>query len=205
MEKIELQRNPTKPSNPERRSRIKIAFDLDGILIDKPPFIPKRLLEWAFKGGDGSKLHYRFPKTKLEQWIRKLSHFYLFRPPIRKNIEVVRRLAKDKRYELYIISARYSFLKKETEVLFKKWKINNFFKKVFLNLENKQPYIFKAEILETLEPEVFIEDDPLIIRYVLPKIEKTKIFFYYSDPQAAKKLSGVSSVSSLKEIDFSAR
>lgn len=184
--------------------RIKIAFDLDGILIDKPPFIPKQLLEWLFKGGDGGRLHYRFPKSKAEQLVRKLSHFYLFRPPIKENIEIVKKLAKEEKYELYIISARYSFLEKETKQLLEKRGIGCLFKEVFINLEDKQPHIFKAETLERVNPQIFVEDDPLLINYILQKNKKSKIIFC-SPNSETKRIPGVSSVGFLKEVDFSAK
>ncbi|HNP89348.1 MAG: hypothetical protein BWY24_00018 [Microgenomates group bacterium ADurb.Bin219] len=167
--------------------KIKIAFDLDGILIDKPPFVPKRLLEWLFKGSDGERLHYRFPKTKLEQLIRKLSHFYFFRPAIKENIEVVKRLAKDKRYELYIVSGRYSFLEKETYIWLKRAGIKNCFEKIFLNLGDNQPHLYKEQILASLKPDIFIDDDDLIADFLAGKFPEVKIFCCFDRGEKCRK------------------
>lgn len=177
--------------------KIKIAFDLDGILIDKPPFISKRLLEWAFKGGNGGKLHYRFPETKIEQWIRKLSHFYLFRPPIRENIQFVKELARNKEYELYIVSARYSFLKKETDIWLKEAGLDGLFKKIFLNQDNEQPHLYKERILRSLKPNIFIDDDDLIADFLAEKLPKVKIFCCFDRGEKCRKAKFIKSITEI--------
>ncbi len=155
----------------------KIAFDLDGVFINKPPLIPKKLLERLFRGKNKNGLHYRFPHSKLEQKVRKISHFYLLRPPIRKNIEFIRRLAQDKKYELYAISGRYSFLEKETDIWLEKRKIKGLFKKIFINLENKQPHLFKEEKLKENKIDIFVDDDGLLADYLAGK-NIAKIFCF---------------------------
>ncbi|MGB9637212.1 MAG: hypothetical protein ACPLY7_00230 [Microgenomates group bacterium] len=165
--------------------KIRIAFDLDGVIVDKPPLIPKRLIEWLFRGWKKDGLHYRFPKSKLEQRIRKISHFYLFRPPIRKNIEFIRQLAKEKKYELYIISARYSFLKDETEKWLKKRNINGIFKEVFINLSDEQPHLFKEEKLKEIKAEIFVDDDYLLADYLAQK-NFCRIFCYSKNIKCSK-------------------
>jgi len=157
---------------------IKIAFDLDGVIIDKPPLIPKKLLERLFRGKNKNGLHYRFPHSKLEQKIRKFSHFYLLRPPIRKNIEFIRRLAQDNKYELYIISGRYSFLEKETDIWLEKRKIKNLFKKIFINFGNEQPHVFKEKMLKELKVNIFVDDDNVLVDYLIGKNLGTKFFCF---------------------------
>jgi len=159
-----------------RKKKIKITFDLDGVIIDKPPLIPKRLLEWFFRGGKKNGLNYHFPTLKLEQWIRKLSHFYLLRPAIKSNIEELKKLDKSGKYELYAISARYSFLGKETETWLKKRKLTGLFKKIILNFNNEQPHLFKERKLKEIKPVFFVEDDGLIADYLVEKVVGTKIF-----------------------------
>lgn len=159
--------------------KIKIAFDLDGVIIDKPPLIPKKLLEWLFRGRRKNGLHYRFPHSKFEQRIRKISHFYLFRPPIRKNIEFIKKLAIDPKYEFYIISGRYSFLKKETERWLEKRKIDGVFKEIFINLKDEQPHLFKEKKLKEIRAEIFVDDDNLLANYLEEKL-KMKIYCFSS-------------------------
>jgi hypothetical protein len=136
--------------------------------------VPKRLLEWLFKGG-GSRLHYRFPHSNLEQMIRKISHFYLFRPPMGKNINFIKKIAKDDDYELYIVSSRYSFLKRETEIWLEKRNLEKLFKKIYLNEKNEQPHLFKEKVLKEIKPDIFIDDDEAIVDYLC---QKTKTHIY---------------------------
>lgn len=178
------------------KDKIKIAFDLDGIIIDKPPLIPKKLIDWLFRGKRGDKIYYRFPKSKIEQKIRKLSHFYLFRPPIKENICFLRKVAQDKKYELYVVSARYSFLRRETEVWLRKRRILGLFKKIFLNLNDEQPHLFKEKILKDIKPKIFVEDDDLLADYLVGK-KISKILFFsptgtgYSKARTIKNISEI--------------
>jgi len=158
--------------------KIKIAFDLDGVIIDKPPLVPKKFIEWLFRGFKKDGLHYRFPHSKIEQRIRKFSHYYLFRPPIKKNIEFIKKLAKEEKYELYVISGRYSFLKEETEKWLKKRKIDGVFKQVFINLSNEQPHLFKEKKLKEIKAEIFIDDDKFLVDY-LKKNSSAQIYYFY--------------------------
>lgn len=159
-------------------NKIKIAFDLDGVIIDKPPLIPKKLIERLFRGGNHNGLHYRYPRSKLEQRIRKISHYYLFRPPIGKNIKFIKSLASENKYDLYIISGRFSFLKKETNIWLEKRKIKDLFRKIYINLDDEQPHLFKEQVLRELKPNVFIDDDWLLADYLAEKISPCKIYCF---------------------------
>lgn len=177
--------------------KIKIAFDLDGVIIDKPPLIPKKLIERLFKGGNHGGLHYRYPKSKLEILVRKISHYYLFRPPIKKNIEFIKELAESDKYELYIVSGRYSFLEKETENWLKKRGIKNYFKNVFINLKNMQPHLYKEEKLKEINPVLFIDDDFLLADYLADKLKTAKIFCLSKNNNSSSKAINVLSISSV--------
>jgi len=169
------------------KKRKKIAFDLDGVIIDKPPIIPKRLLEWLFCGGGKNGLHYRYPKTRLERTIRKISHYYLFRPPIKGNVEFIKKMAKDPSLEFYVISGRYSFLEKETKNWLEKNKISKFFTQIFLNLNDEQPHLYKEKILGNLKPDIFIDDDLLLVNFLTKKINNCKIFCFLSSGKIRTK------------------
>ncbi|MCL5090491.1 MAG: hypothetical protein M1514_00600 [Patescibacteria group bacterium] len=158
--------------------KTRIAFDLDGVVIDKPPLVPKQLIEFFFRGCHPKKeLHYRFPQLKLEQVVRKISHFYLFRPEIKGNIKFIKGLGQNN-YELFIVSGRYSFLQKETENWLKKREMRNVFKEIFLNFNNEQPHLYKEKILIKLQPDIFVDDDPEIAGYLADKLSKTKVYCF---------------------------
>lgn len=159
----------------EERKIIRIGFDLDGVIVGKPPLVPKGLIEFLTKKPTNAFLHFRFPKSCLEQHVRKFSHFYLFRPPLRQNIDFIKKL-NSKKYELYVISGRYSFLTFETDLWLKKRGLENLFKAVFINLGNEQPHLFKERIIKELNLDYFFEDDPDTVAYLGKKISRTKTF-----------------------------
>lgn len=154
---------------------IKIGFDLDGVIIDKPPLIPSKLIEWLYRSHNKKELSFRYPRTRLEILIRIVSHHYRLRPPIKNNLEYLKDLAKDKRYELYVVSGRYGFLGKKTKDWFKAYGVSEIFKEIHLNLNNEQPHVFKEKILKKLRPDIYFEDDWLIFRYLNKKISRKGI------------------------------
>lgn len=162
----------------KKNKKIKIAFDLDGVIIDKPPLIPKKLLEWLFREGEKDIFSCRYPQGKVNQSLRKISHFYLFRPPIKKNLVFLKKIAKDKKIELYVVSSRYSFLNKETKKWFEKRGIDGLFKKVFTNNNDLLPHLFKEKVLKELKPDLFIDDDKDIINYLKEKIPDVKFYCF---------------------------
>lgn len=155
---------------------VKIGLDLDGVIIDKPPLVPKKLLEWLVHSHKNKGLAYRYPISWFEQLIRWLSHSPFFRPPIEPNLKFIKKLAKNKNYKLYLISGRYSFLKDRTWEWLKRHKIENLFEKIFINLKNEQPHLFKEKMIKNLKIDIFIDDDLLLTSYLSQAIPKTKIF-----------------------------
>jgi len=171
-----------------QKKKPRFGFDLDGVIVDKPPLIPKKLLEWLFKGGKRG-LNYRFPKSRFEQIIRKLSHFYLFRPPIKKNIILIRKIHQQKKHDFYLVSSRYSFLQKKTQFWLKKRKINDLFKEIHLNFKNKPPHLFKEKTIRELELDYFFEDDAEVANYLKKSFKKTKVFrVHKKDNRLLRKL-----------------
>jgi hypothetical protein len=153
----------------------RIGFDFDGILVNKPPLMPKQILEFLFKG-PGRDLHYRFPNLRAEQTIRQISHHYYFRPPIKKNLKLIKKIAGNKKHRLYLISSRYSFLKKQTHRWLKRNQVKNLFTEVFFNLEDEQPHLFKEKMIKKLKVDLYVDDDYLIVDYLTKKIPDVKIF-----------------------------
>ncbi len=177
---------------------IKIGFDLDGVIIGKPPLISKRLIEWLYRGRINKTLVYRYPQ-KIEKYIRGLSHYCLFRPPIKRNIKVLKRLSKNKNVQVYAITGRYGFLKDRTDVWLKKNEVENIFKEVYLNETDEQPHRFKRDILNNLKLDYFVDDDPLIINYLKREIKSTKIL---DEKRAQSKLSKLLRVKILIGISY---
>src|SRR3989344_4733179 len=135
----------------------KIAFDFDKVFVDYPPFVPSSIIDLLYKKRN-RKLSYRIP-GKLEQQIRILSHHSLLRAPMKNNIQALSEIVKDKNIETYIISSRFSFLKKRTNDWNKKNNISKYFSKLFFNYRDEQPHLFKEKILKHENIDKFIDDD----------------------------------------------
>ena len=157
-----------------KKKIIRIGFDLDGVIIDKPPFMPKTLIEWLVKSHKTKRLSYRYPESKYERKLRYYSHHPIFRPPIAENIKLIKLVAK-KNVEIFIITSRYDFLETRTNEWFDFYKLNGLFSNRYLNLKNKQPYNFKIKTIKKLGLEIFVDDDKDLVEYMSSRVKKTKI------------------------------
>lgn len=174
-----------------------IAFDLDGIFIGSPPFVPKRLIEWLYRGPQNHKLKYRYPTTKIEQQIRKLSHLAIFRPKILKNTGFLKNFSKSNN-QIFLVSSRYRFLEDLTMKLLEEYGIKNKFTKIYLNTKNEQPHLFKEKMIRKLRINIFIDDDLKLLMYLKSRCPNTKLFFYDLNPKQIS--SGINGIDELSEI-----
>jgi len=157
--------------------KVRIGFDLDGVIIDKPPFIPHSIMEKLVREHDHKKLSYRYPTSSFERKIRFWSHHPLLRPPIKKNIRLIKELYKSKNYKLFVVSSRYSFLEERTRQWFRFYKLRKFFEKVYINLEDAQPHLFKEEMIKRLKLDVFIDDDLPLLDYLRKQLKNVDLVY----------------------------
>lgn len=179
---------------------MKIGCDLDGIFVDGPPFVPKRLIEWLYRGPQNHEPKYRLPTTEFEQQIRKFSHHSIFRPKINKNIEFLKNFSKGGKHNFFLISSRYDFLENETLVLLKKYGLENYFSKIYLNKKDEQPHIFKRNVLEKINIDIFVEDDLMLLNYLNNFFPKIKLL-WYNPNNVGKTSTGILHIKDLKEIN----
>lgn len=177
-----------------------IGFDLDGIFVGTPPFMPKELLEWLYCGPQGKQPHYRFPKTKLEQFVRQLSHTHRLRPKKQKNINLVNRLVQDNSdLKIYLITSRYSFLKKQTHKILDHYNLELPFTAIYLNSSDQQPHLFKQEMIKKLKIDLFVDDDLKLLRFLSEHFPKM-ILLWYNPRSPFKPPMGINKIKSLEEI-----
>lgn len=162
-----------------------IGFDLDKIFVDYPPFLPSVLFDKFYKKKDNGTLLYRIP-TYPEQLFRKALHAKHLRPPIKQNLELLKSIPKDKN-KLYLISSRYKFLEGPTQNLVKRLGFNEIFDGLYFNYENKQPHIFKNEVISGLDLDYYIDDDLSLIRHVAKHNPKTT-FYWLNHANIAKDI-----------------
>jgi len=165
---------------------MQIGFDLDNVFVNTPPIIPHSVIERLYRGKTNGYLKYRYP-SKTEQFIRVLSHNPLLRPTIKKNLNFVSSLSAKKDHELFLVSSRFAFLKKQTDGIVKKHKLEIIFQKLYFNFADIQPHIFKLEIIKKLKLDKFVDDDLYLLKYIASKNNHTKL--YWLNKKLNKKIS----------------
>lgn len=177
---------------------MKVGFDLDKILINFPPLVPSKIIDFIYKGKLNGSLKYRIP-GRLEQIIRIFSHYPLLRPPIRKNLSYVKNLALSNKNKsstffshnnklshgtsekvldkYYLISSRFSFLEKRTNHIIKKYQFDKIFNAMYFNYSNIQPHEFKDEVIKKLDLDMYVDDDLKLLEYLTENNPKTKFFW----------------------------
>lgn len=155
---------------------MRIGFDLDNIFINTPPIIPQSVIERLYRGKTNGELKYRYPSF-IEEKIRILSHTTFLRPAIKKNILFTKHLSENNKHDLFLISSRFSFLKKQTERIVKKHNFEQIFNKLLFNFENTQPHIFKLENIKKLELDKFVDDDLYLLKYIAARNNKTRLYW----------------------------
>lgn len=165
---------------------LKVGFDLDGVLLYNPARIARPVISVIknMLGIRQDKKHvFFFPKNNLQLklWrpFWKILHTSsIFVAP---GYQEVLKLIKDKKIEAYIITARYSFLNDNTEKWFKKMEVDKHFKGSFMNKDDKQPHLFKEEMIKKLDLDIFIEDNWDIVKHLEQKFATDrKIFWIYN-------------------------
>lgn len=166
--------------------KLKIAFDFDRVFVNYPPFIPSTLIEYLYKRRN-HKLSYRIP-GKIEQQIRILSHISFFRPPIKDNILTLVKIFNEDEFLIYLISSRFSFLRKRTEEWNRNHKISKYFEKMYFNFDDEQPHLFKDKIIKKEKINIFIDDDLDLLFYLAGQNPNVN-FYWLSKSSTRKKLS----------------
>jgi hypothetical protein len=161
-----------------------IGFDLDRVFINTPPFIPNVIIEKFYRKKANGVLLYRIP-NRSEQILRSMIHHPLLRRPIKKNLEYLETIAKDK-HNLYLISSRFGFLKKRTNTLVKTYHLDKVFHDLYFNFQNEQPHIFKSAIIKEKKLDAFVDDDLPLLKYAAKLNPSTK--FYWLNAKIKKQL-----------------
>ncbi len=185
-----------------------IGFDFDKVFIDYPPLIPYALVDFLYKGAvvfkknksKSQKIHYRYP-GKIEQMIRIVSHYYIFRRPITENIKYLKKISEKKNNKTYLVSSRFSFLKKRTEAILKKYDLDKYFDGIYFNFEDKQPHLFKEQTIKNLKIDTYIDDDLDLSLYLAQKMPTLTIYWVRDGRKKEGNLpKNVIAIKDLKEL-----
>lgn len=175
-----------------------IGFDLDKVFIDYPPLVPSSFIDRLYKKKSKGTPLYRFP-SKPEQILRKLSHAPFLRPVIKENLIFLNRISQ-KNHRLFLISSRFGFLQKETDMLMKRLGFDTIFEHLYFNFSNKQPHEFKNEILKKHKLDMYVDDDFPLIKFVA-KQNKTTRFFWLTNVDKKQLLTrNITAIKHLSDI-----
>lgn len=174
-----------------------IGFDLDKVFINNPPFIPSTIIEKLYREKENGELKYRLP-YRIEQYIRIFSHYHIFRPPIAENITYLNNLVKNNKHNYFLISSRFGFLEKRTEAVLKRYRLQNKFKELIFNYTNKQPHVFKNDMIKKLHIDVYIDDDLPLVKF-LAKENPTVKFFWLNKNKTGKLQNTITAIQNLPE------
>lgn len=155
-----------------------LGFDFDKVFIDYPPLVPSSLIDRLYKKKSSHMVSYRIP-SKPEQVFRKMTHHPLLRPIITENMMFIKALRKKNTHRHYLISSRFSFLKKRTEQLVKNHQFDKIFDGLFFNFKDEQPHIFKDKVIKKLTIHRYVDDDLKLLEYLLTKNKQT-VFFWFN-------------------------
>ncbi len=175
-----------------------IGFDFDGIFIDAPPLVPRIVIEKLYRKKTNGRLLYRIP-SKFEQKIRLLAHHPFLRPPITENIAFLKELTENNSHKHYLISSRFSFLRQKTEELTKKYGIDKLFNNMYFNYVDKQPHIFKNQIIKQIGIHRYVDDDIYLLNFLSLKNPKT-IFFWLNKNKKGKLKKNLFAISHLSQM-----
>lgn len=184
-----------------------IGFDFDKVFINYPPVVPDVFINLFYRRGTmfflgrkEKKLLYRFPGP-IEQRIRILSHTPLLRSPIKKNVEALEKIKGLKKHKTYLVSSRYSFLKKRTEDVLKKHRLPQHFDGIYFNYGNEQPHIFKESMLKKLKINIYVDDDLATLLYLARKNTTTKLYWLCNNngQTGSSRISAIQCISEITE------
>lgn len=179
---------------------MRIGFDLDKVFIDHPHYIPDRFINRLYRHGQSKFLAYRIP-SKPEQILRRITHYHFFRPSITENIEFLETLHVNKENHCFLISGRFGFLKKSTELFIKTHKFEVLFENMFFNFKNEQPHIFKERLIRKLRLEKYVDDDLELVHYLSMHLPKVTFYWLNNDinRQIQKNIYAISDIKQLAQ------
>lgn len=167
-----------RPMKNRSKKKLRIGFDLDGVLLYNPARIVRRPVK-SFKRRFIPKRTDTFyvPASPLGKFIWRVMHWSSF--TVASGYDLIKELAKDPDIDIYLITARYDFLKSDFHRWLKKLDAKNVFTKTIMNEKNLQPHQYKLKELEKLNLDYFVEDNWDIVHH-LHKNSHTKAYWIYN-------------------------
>lgn len=144
----------------------RVGFDFDGVIAYNPLRVFRRPVMWLTGLVTNKKkdLHFPYPKSPVVKWLWERAHKTSFFPS--RGFSHLRELLTRGDIEGYIITGRYAFLNDELYDWLKHNKIDGLFKRVYVNMADEQPHVFKERMVRELNLDYFVEDNWDIVKYL---------------------------------------
>ena len=152
--------------------KLRIGFDFDGVIAYNPLRVlraPVMSLRNLLRKKDDP--IFPVPQTKPFRFLWALAHETSFYPSY--GLSNLKKLMKEGKVEGYLVTGRYSFLESSLLKWLKKHGLESAFKGIYLNRENKQPHLFKEEMINKLKLDMFVEDNWDIVSYLSERFKKS--------------------------------
>lgn len=158
-----------------KRKPLRVGFDLDGVILYNPVRIIRPLISFVKHLFLHKKLvSFYVPSNRWEKLIFRLFHYSsIFVAP---GFAQLKQMADSHEIEAYIITARYNFLKADFHSWLRKIDARRYFVECKLNENNQQPHIFKREMIEKFNFDVFVDDNWDIVQYLSKNTKATVIW-----------------------------
>lgn len=158
--------------------KIRIGLDLDGVILYNPARIMRPIIKLVKSIFFKKRLStFYIPKSDFEKKMWYIFHkSSIFVAP---GMDLVKKHAKNKNIEFYVITGRFDYLKEDLYKWIDKIHGRKFLKGIFHNKDDEQPHIFKERMLKKLKLDYFVEDNLNIVDH-LHRNTKTRIFWIYN-------------------------
>jgi len=162
-----------------KKSKLRVGFDLDGVILYNP-IRTFRVIASSLKFTKPLLFHektdeFYFPNSPVEQFIWRQLHKTSF--CLADGIEKIKKLTEQGKIETFLITGRYSFLKKDFEYWLKKMEADTIFKGYYYNKNDQQPNLFKQQMIKKLQLDYFVEDNWGIIQKLNGVLKTTKVIW----------------------------
>lgn len=157
---------------------VRIGLDFDGVVAYNPFRIIRAPIKFVKRKFLGVKsLTFFVPKNGFERWMWTIVHESSVLPGI--GLGKVHNLTAMPQVELYLVTARYGFLRKNLFAWLERHKLTDCFKEIVVNERTIQPHLYKEEEARRLKLDYFVEDNYDIVTHMSTRVP-TKVLWIYN-------------------------
>ena len=144
--------------------KIRIGFDFDGVIFYNPTKVLRPFVYFVKRYLLGKKVtKFYMPNNSFSKKVAYFLHKTSYTP--NRGFDKFVALTKDPRFEVFIITARPSFMKENIHELLSKYDLKGL-KDVIQNKKDEQPHLYKERLLKSLKLDYFVEDNWDIVRHL---------------------------------------